>query len=280
MNILWKLVFISLAVANLSSAYANCGNYDPSTALEYRNLYQEALKARDYERLKQLREQRANTDLWVRSGGSCESGSTTNNGEGTHNSDTIAVSAIAATDVDFNCPWYNLSCKVKQKICKDWVEHNNTETGYEWLGQLPPCPCTNLERDVITLRDWAFSPGGATETQQFHPGATGGCYRSPAIDAGNEHPSAQQCCYDSNSALITAGAGAGTPDIDAADGVQVSLPDIPWIDIIESDSVVITEQAEGGHFFDDVLPFSACGWEIYTEVRKPDNANSCPTNVI
>jgi len=282
MNIKIEFVFIILII-NLMipiSVSAACGDYDPTTALEYGRLYQEALRAKDYDRLKELRTQRAQSDLWAKTNGECESGDPN---EDRQNSSKMPIyeSVITANDINFNCEWYDVTCKGTQTLCKNWIQENNNETGYEWLNRLPACPCSSqLPQDKSTLDDWAFASGDEAVTQKFHPGATGGCYRSPGINAGYKKPSAQQCCYDSNNSLITSGAAAGTPDLDAADGVQISIPDVPWVDIIEADEVVITEQAEIGHPMQDVVPFKTCGWEIYNQVRQPNNANSCPANTI
>ena len=50
----------------------NCGNYDIAPALEFRRLYDEALAAKDYERLKELKRQKDETDLWAKTDVPCE----------------------------------------------------------------------------------------------------------------------------------------------------------------------------------------------------------------
>lgn len=271
------VVFMYSIATSGTQADEPCGGYDHRAALDLKQKYQEALKARDYQRLKQLKQQRENIDLWAKNSGECSSsdGSSDDSAGG----DTAQSSpTINSSEIDFDCPFWNLSCMGKQKICKDWVSENTEETGLNWLDELPACACNSSVLAAIEP-SWAFARGDAPETQEFHPGADGGCYRSPAVETSAQELSAQQCCYDSTNQLITGGAAAGTPDLDAADGVSVQIPDIPWIDIIESDSVIITEQAEGGHFTADVLPFIACGWEIYNQVRQPNNANSCAENI-
>lgn len=59
------------------SSGTGCGdNYDPSVAVDYSKQYQEALKARDYARLKQLKAQKDQANIWAKTSASCEQGGT------------------------------------------------------------------------------------------------------------------------------------------------------------------------------------------------------------
>ena len=105
-------------------------------------------------------------------------------------------------------------------------------------GRVVPCPCTvsELERlaeehpGLVIHRD---RDGART---RYHPGSFDG-YRlfDPEVDpvAGN------QCTYDSDGRLITAGPAAGTPD-------RVS----PTRSVL-------------GHWWFDVRPFRQLGWREY-----------------
>ena len=78
---LLRLVLIALAIltatasvtsAQTDSSNANdCGDYDPSVAISFKNEYVKALRARDYARLKELKEQRKEVDLWAKSSREC-----------------------------------------------------------------------------------------------------------------------------------------------------------------------------------------------------------------
>lgn len=153
------------------------------------------------------------------------------------------------------------------------------------LAALPDCPCF-LNKDCFISNngvahftvvlpkslngeewdwDWAKTRG-LTEMivvlqkgwGGFHPGAEH-CIRS---NNGSMTEPNQQCCYDIDNSLITAGAGAGTPDIN-----------------------------NGGHWPDEVTPFNAAiemdggvianpgfyGW-WYNIFRQPNNGNGCRFN--
>ena len=80
--VMLMLAFVGLSNANAQENEPNCGaNYDHRPALEMGNEYRAALKARDYERLKELREQRKQQDLWAKTKITCSEGQT-NSDEG------------------------------------------------------------------------------------------------------------------------------------------------------------------------------------------------------
>lgn len=269
-----------------TSESSNCGEYNVDPALEYGRLYQEALAERDYDRLKELREQKDNTDLWAKTDVECSSGENQASLEG--NSDelgdgpSIVTNDDGARSADLKCEHLEGNeqekCYENQASCSLWIQEND-ETGYAWLEheEMPACPC-NVTDVIDSEPDWGYTSYSGFfgtgligvvdvsnyQVRRFHEGALGGCARSATVDVGNTNPSAQQCCYgeinetDNSGQLITAGTGAGTPDIDAADSIN------PLWD---------------GHMASDVDPWKACGPEIYNQIRKPNNANSCPANI-
>jgi hypothetical protein len=77
----------------------------------------------------------------------------------------------------------------------------------------------------------------------------------------------QQCTYDRNGRLITAGAGAGTPDAYAPNFTnRLQGTTIPRLLGYQS------------HTHWDVKPFDADGmtWQEYQQVWTPNNGNGCP----
>ena len=126
--------------------------------------------------------------------------------------------------------------------CDKWLEKAKNEDR-SWLDELPACPCT----EAAAKSDGWTQDGAFARTEHFHPGATA-CFRSSAKTSGG---SKQQCCYDSTGALITNGAGAGTPD----------------------------KSSGRDHVKDDIGPWNDCGWEIYnSDLRPPNNKNGCSKN--
>ena len=79
----------------------------------------------------------------------------------------------------------------------------------DWAQELPPCPCENPDFQVVQTQDgWARD---GHDVSQFHKGASA-CFRSYPPMLTSQGYSAQQCCYDDEGKLITAGQAAGTPD--------------------------------------------------------------------
>jgi hypothetical protein len=141
-------------------------------------------------------------------------------------------------------------------FCKCWA--SKQETSQAWLGTLPDCPCqlamTPSGDPVNPDPTRWFDPGASSQT--YHPGASF-CMRSiPSSDGGP----GQQCCYDTTGALITVGAGAGTPDIVAPQGP---------LDLWE-------------HWEEDVEPFNYCKaarlLDCYLHHRPPNQGIGCACN--
>lgn len=63
----------SITVAHAESTDV-CGDYDPSVAIKFKNEYTKALRARDYAKLRELKEQRKEVDLWAKTRRECASG--------------------------------------------------------------------------------------------------------------------------------------------------------------------------------------------------------------
>jgi hypothetical protein len=120
--------------------------------------------------------------------------------------------------------------------------------GDRWIKILPDCPCR--EENVKGSNDFyevKFNP----TLPIFHPGASKE-YRSQPRNfySGNTLISrpAQQCTYDGNGALITRGAGAGTPDF--------------W-----------TSQDSSNHYKYDVQTFQNMNLDTYQSVWKPNQGD-------
>ena len=107
--------------------------------------------------------------------------------------------------------------------CERWMEYEEKKQNLSWVKDMEkeiPCPCS--VKEVLSInRAAAASESGIVWTaehsklreysyffklERYHPGAIK-CYRSPYK---NQH--GQQCCYDSDMALITNGPGGGTAD--------------------------------------------------------------------
>lgn len=58
-------------VASDDESQVECGQYDHNIALKFKNEYLKALQARDYPKLKELQEQRKNTDFWAKTEVEC-----------------------------------------------------------------------------------------------------------------------------------------------------------------------------------------------------------------
>lgn len=270
-------------VAADGAAKTSCrSEYDPSAALEIEKAYMEALKAHDYARLRELKGKKQQLDLWKKTEVQCsqaeEGASSDANagqgvaaqrrpaGEGSRRATTKPDGpGLHEVDgrrvVDLDCTSDDDDCLERQVQCQVFVD-NNDKDGYNWLDKLPSCSCT---KSAMQTHDWGYSSYDDTwgVTRKYHFGAEGGCFRSPPLDVGNDQKSAQQCCYDKAQKLITTGQGAGTPDIDAADGFMFGY--------------------DRGHITSDVDPWEDCGYAIYNQVRRPDQGVSatgepCPAN--
>lgn len=145
-------------------------------------------------------------------------------------------------------PGMDYKCK-----CLEWALQEQ-ESDKDWLDDIPDCPCSIGTPPANPDPNIWHPPGPADP--KFHPGATT-CVRSKGSESNG---SGQQCCYDKSGALITGGAGAGTPDYWAPEG-PISIP---------------------GHFNNDVLPAIVCQksgcFDRYLEARPPNNGNGCPGN--
>lgn len=125
--------------------------------------------------------------------------------------------------------------------------------GSSWTTQLPSCPC-ELPSNTDLDDGWAIDAGNI---EYYHPGSTV-CIRSyPAIET-DQGWSGQQCCYDENGKLITAGAGEGTPDRSSTctgEDDQGRMKVSYWGAYL--------------HYFKDVRTFEELGWEEYNKIWKP-----------
>lgn len=139
-----------------------------------------------------------------------------------------------------------------------------------WHHRLLNCPCRNPDLNQVNIGDgWAKDKG---DIAIYHKGATE-CIRSyPAVKT-KEGRSGQQCCFDENGNLITAGAGAGTPDKVSTCGGE----DSKGIMTIQILTVV-------GHYYKDVRPWKRmdaqnAAWKKYNTLWVPNNGNGCKQNM-
>ena len=161
---------------------------------------------------------------------------------------------------DLKCAEDDQECQENEIRCNQFIKEND-EHGYAWLDRLPDCPCNSDGEELESWGHTAWSGDIKSFTvRKFHPGASGGCYRSAPIDVENDELSAQQCCYTDDNKLITGGSGAGTPDIDAADGFFGGY--------------------DPGHIEADSDPWEWCGFEIYNQIRKPNTGNDCQNHIV
>lgn len=136
-----------------------------------------------------------------------------------------------------------------------------------WYEQLPSCPCRNPDQKGVTLHDgWAKDKGNIGK---YHKGAAAS-YRSYPPMQTEAGRSGQQCCYDGNGNLITAGRGAGTPDKTGTCKGE------------NKKGVMITKLSSLiGHFRNDVKPWMRLmknnpnGWQEYNAQWPPNNGNYC-----
>jgi hypothetical protein len=140
-----------------------------------------------------------------------------------------------------------------------------------WYAKLPTCPCRNPDLEGIKLNDgWAKDKGNLSK---YHKGATASYRSYPFIktSAGN---SCQQCCYDVNGNLITAGRAVGTPDKTSA----CSSEDKNGVMKVRFFGLI-------GHYFRDVRPWQklmkkdSSGWQSYNISWLPSQGK-CPVNII
>jgi hypothetical protein len=119
------------------------------------------------------------------------------------------------------------------------------------------CPCTDAEAKENSA---VWTPGfmifgvllSPACDGTHHPGAKSG-YRSVSASADGH---GQQCCYDTEGALITEGAAAGTPDLSAPIGLKGII----------------------NHYFDDVVTWEYLGWPVYNRYWVPNAGESCAVN--
>lgn len=149
-----------------------------------------------------------------------------------------------------------------------WYNLEKADMG--WLSALPDCPCqikcdgkwTNPDKTA-----WD-DPHVPYNRDKYHPGAA---MEIRSKKSYGKEGSGQQCCYDDDGALITAGLGAGTPDRKHWGSKTGAV----WHTI-----------AGGGHIGHDVDPFNRAHdldndaerkkvgeqrfREMYLEVRPPN----------
>jgi len=147
------------------------------------------------------------------------------------------------------------------------------DTAKKWYAKLPSCPCRNPDWNGVVLHDgWAKDKANL---KKYHRGAAASFRSYPAVKT-TAGTSCQQCCYDKNGDLITAGRGAGTPDkCSACSGEdQKGYMKFRFFGLI-------------GHYFKDVRPWSRLiardsvrGWAVYNKDWLPDTGLHCKTNIV
>jgi RHS repeat-associated protein len=139
---------------------------------------------------------------------------------------------------------------------KAYMTHSN------WTKSLPSCPC---RVDEIKCPDPTWSQP-TTWLWGFHKGARS-CARSKGSSmTGN---SGDQCCYDNNGNLITAGSGAGSSDRMNTDVNNFGSEGHQACDVSPA---VLAERLDGGTFG----KYS----KMYLEVRPTNNKGNCAANEV
>ena len=169
--------------------------------------------------------------------------------------------------------------------CERWMEYEEKKQNLSWVKDMEkeiPCPCS--VKEVLSInRAAAASESGIVWTaehsklreysyffklERYHPGAIQ-CYRSPYK---NKH--GQQCCYDSDLALITNGPGGGTADKGLA-----ALDVFSFLY-----SAIMSPIFSAPHKQLDVYPFLDCGgssgWRAYKKYRPISNGRNCRENFV
>ena len=169
--------------------------------------------------------------------------------------------------------------------CERWMEYEEKKQNLSWVKDMEkeiPCPCS--VKEVLSInRAAAASESGIVWTaehsklreysyffklERYHPGAIK-CYRSPYK---NQH--GQQCCYDSDMALITNGPGGGTAD--------KGLAALDMFGLLYS--AIMSPIFTAPHNQLDVYPFLDCGgssgWRAYKKYRPISNGRNCRENFV
>ncbi|MFT5765764.1 MAG: hypothetical protein ACI8X3_003201 [Saprospiraceae bacterium] len=146
----------------------------------------------------------------------------------------------------------------------------------KWYTKLPDCPCEytdDINGKKEMCGEWSDCDS-SSKLQEYHYGAS---YEIRWIPDQANQPG-QQCTYDINKKLITAGIAAGSPDKDS--------PDIcGWGDILTGQGF-----PDYDHYCKDVVPWGKGGSIICSEISIPcwqyfqewpaNNGNGCPTNEV
>jgi len=174
-----------------------------------------------------------------------------------------------------------------QAIAKEFLQgylkgvSNMGESG-RWWEKLKDCPCdVDPNGDPPDGSGWDFHHGTVTglynwmrelktSPQLYHPGAHF-CMRTEC--PGKEKKVGQQCCYDTNGALITGGAAAGSPDR-VCTCQEVNDDGNCHRDLENNDGHA------SDHVDDDVEPWKRLGWRAYAAFWKPNQGIGCPPNVV
>ena len=163
--------------------------------------------------------------------------------------------------------------------CERWMEYEEKKQNLSWVKDMEKeIPVHVLSKGIIHKRAAAASESGIVWTaehsklreysyffklERYHPGAIK-CYRSPYK---NQH--GQQCCYDSDMALITNGPGGGTAD--------KGLAALDMFGLLYS--VIMSPIFTAPHNQLDVYPFLDCGgssgWRAYKKYRTISNGRNC-----
>ncbi|HEX7155201.1 MAG TPA: hypothetical protein VF618_27275 [Thermoanaerobaculia bacterium] len=138
-----------------------------------------------------------------------------------------------------------------------------------WYEKLPNCPCTwktlraRIGQTAEPPGNWMDATGFGFLIWAFHDGAATAARWAPKGGGPG-----QQCTYDKNGKLITAGLAAGTPDMMSPDG---------WDGVLQ-------------HFEKDVEPFMFFWWEwLYRRnemscdaymATYPPNTGGCKSNAV
>ncbi len=132
----------------------------------------------------------------------------------------------------------------------------------KWYDELPDCPCTYDEavgRTTDPLGQWLAC--GAPYNDHYHYGAS---FEARWVPENAPDAVGQQCTYDAQGRLITAGIAAGSPDMDSPDNCGNEMGALP----------------DPGHLKKDVYTWEYCPCLEYLEKWPANNGNGCFQNPI
>ena len=240
----------------------NCGmEYDPSTAQRLGAEYRVALRARDYERLKELRQERESLDLWEKNytRNCSDQSEETTAGSGGDEVDEDQGSAGVTADPQM--------CAVEGQACDDGLfctSASGTAPGPDsCLGSScsgKPIGISDgvslaLDYDISALKD-ALSGGGSS---------TGICDISGVSWSGGIKQNFIEGCCESKQSMVTGSAFDGSVTVSLS-GAQCNIPAFHWgvAQVGVTAGISLQGQVTGSGIKLDCE--ESCGWRVGGQV--------------